>query len=570
MAYIGAGVQRFNTADELTVTGTSELKNNVTVTGDVTASGTILPTGDTAAGDAAALGFTSAEGLILTGQGSTSDITVKNDADAVVFTVPTGTDDILFPDNAKAMFGDSSDLQISHNASASVIEDLGEGNLKIKSNGSGINFQKGDAALLATMVTDGAVTLYHNNSAKIATASTGVDITGGVTATDTCTFSSANNVAQLILKSTDADADSGPQLDLTRDSGSPADGDSLGLLRFMFDNDAGQSIVASQLETSIVDASDSIEAGRLIIRTMTAGTSTSRLDFTNTETVFNDSSIDVDFRVESNGNANMLFVDGGNDRIGLGTGSPSVPLHQVASAPRFIMQASGSITSGTRAQIDAANSDGSTTGAIVFGAVTDNVGTDIQFSTRPASGSLSERMRINSVGALLIGKTSDSIANTGISAAGSATGGGHLTATNNGSAAFALNRGSTDGQIAQFNRDGSIVGTISVTSSATGYNTSSDRRLKSNIQDAASASSKIDAMQVRQFDWNVDGSHQDYGLIAQELEPIASIAVCHGDDDDDMMSVDYSKLVPMLVKALQEAMTRIGTLETEVKALKGE
>ena len=57
--------------------------------------------GDTVAGDDAALGFTSAEGLILTGQGSTSDITVKNDADATVFTVPTGTDDILFPDNAK-------------------------------------------------------------------------------------------------------------------------------------------------------------------------------------------------------------------------------------------------------------------------------------------------------------------------------------------------------------------------------------------------------------------------------------------------------------------------------------
>ena len=40
----------------------------MTVTGDVTASGTVLPTGDTAAGDAAALGFTSAEGLILTGR----------------------------------------------------------------------------------------------------------------------------------------------------------------------------------------------------------------------------------------------------------------------------------------------------------------------------------------------------------------------------------------------------------------------------------------------------------------------------------------------------------------------
>ena len=76
-----------------------------TFSGDVTSAGTVNVTGDTAAGDDAAIGFTSAEGLILTGQGSTSDITVKNDADATVFTVPTGTDDILFPDNAKVMFG---------------------------------------------------------------------------------------------------------------------------------------------------------------------------------------------------------------------------------------------------------------------------------------------------------------------------------------------------------------------------------------------------------------------------------------------------------------------------------
>ena len=57
---------------------------------------TFEPDGDTAAGDNAAIGFTAAEGLILTGQGSTSDITLKNDADGTVFTVPTGTDDILY------------------------------------------------------------------------------------------------------------------------------------------------------------------------------------------------------------------------------------------------------------------------------------------------------------------------------------------------------------------------------------------------------------------------------------------------------------------------------------------
>jgi len=53
--------------------------------------------GDTAAGDNAAIGYTAAEGLILTGQGSTNDVTIKNDADADVITVPTGTQYVLLP-----------------------------------------------------------------------------------------------------------------------------------------------------------------------------------------------------------------------------------------------------------------------------------------------------------------------------------------------------------------------------------------------------------------------------------------------------------------------------------------
>ncbi len=61
-----------------------------TFSGDIDAS-TVNATGDTAAGDNAAIGFTSAEGLILTGQGSTNDVTIKNDADADVIEIPTGT-----------------------------------------------------------------------------------------------------------------------------------------------------------------------------------------------------------------------------------------------------------------------------------------------------------------------------------------------------------------------------------------------------------------------------------------------------------------------------------------------
>jgi len=60
-------------------------------TADVSTSGTFLPEGDTAAGDDAAIGYTAAEGLILTGQGSTNDVTIKNDADADVIEIPTGT-----------------------------------------------------------------------------------------------------------------------------------------------------------------------------------------------------------------------------------------------------------------------------------------------------------------------------------------------------------------------------------------------------------------------------------------------------------------------------------------------
>jgi hypothetical protein len=76
-----------------------------TFTGDVTASGgTFLPTGDTAAGDDAAVGYAAADGLVLTGQGSTSDVTIKNDADATVMSIPTGTTgatfagDVIIPD----------------------------------------------------------------------------------------------------------------------------------------------------------------------------------------------------------------------------------------------------------------------------------------------------------------------------------------------------------------------------------------------------------------------------------------------------------------------------------------
>tara|TARA_R110000744_G_scaffold10284_3_gene32082 strand:+ start:937 stop:2193 length:1257 start_codon:yes stop_codon:yes gene_type:complete len=74
----------------------------ITASGDVTASGTLNALGDTAASDKAAIGYTAAEGLILTGQGSTNDVTIKNDADADVLEIPTGTTNVTIVGNCSA------------------------------------------------------------------------------------------------------------------------------------------------------------------------------------------------------------------------------------------------------------------------------------------------------------------------------------------------------------------------------------------------------------------------------------------------------------------------------------
>ena len=106
------------------------------------------------------------------------------------------------------------------------------------------------------------------------------------------------------------------------------------------------------------------------------------------------------------------------------------------------------------------------------------------------------------------------------------------------------------------------VGTIISTATSTSYNTSSDQRLKENIADADDAGSKIDAIQVRKYDWKADGSHQDYGMIAQELQAVAPEAVSGDADSEEMMGVDYSKLVPMLIKEIQSLRNRVAQLET--------
>jgi hypothetical protein len=132
------------------------------------------------------------------------------------------------------------------------------------------------------------------------------------------TITVADNSTNITLKSTDDDANVGPLLDLNRDSGSPADSDFLGKIQFSGDDDGGNKLNYAFIDSKILDASNGSEDGQLDISTIQGGSAISRLQF-NTATVFNEDSADVDFRVESNGEENMLFVDGGENRVGIGT-----------------------------------------------------------------------------------------------------------------------------------------------------------------------------------------------------------------------------------------------------------
>jgi hypothetical protein len=102
-------------------------------------------------------------------------------------TVHTGG--ITMPDNAKAIFGDSSDLEIYHDGTQSFISEQGPSSLNILSSQVALNNPANTENMLVA-VESGAVTLFHNNAAKLATTATGIDVTGTVTATGTSVFAS--------------------------------------------------------------------------------------------------------------------------------------------------------------------------------------------------------------------------------------------------------------------------------------------------------------------------------------------------------------------------------------------
>jgi hypothetical protein len=257
----------------------------------------------------------------------------------------------------------------------------------------------------------------------------------------------------------------------------------------------------------------------------------------------------------------MRIDSSGN--VGIGTASSNISAG--ASGSTALTISASTADNGNRNGLLELRGTRSTTGNIVSYMRTFNNSattpiTDIQ-SIRGSADTLgemafltsnTERMRLDSSGNLLIGTTT----------VPTTIGGSAFVA--NTDARYVLILGvntSAPRTLAQFNNSLGNVGSISTTSYSTAYNTSSDVRLKENIVDAPSASDDIDAIQIRSYDWKADGQHQKYGVVAQELVNVAPEAVSQGETEEDTWGVDYSKLVPMLVKEIQDLRKRVADLE---------
>jgi len=176
--------------------------------------------------------------------------------------VSTG-DDITFADSSKAIFGAGSDLQIYHDGAHSYIQDAGLGELRIKTNGTIIQFLDNSNNYLIRATVGADVGLYHNTAQKLATTSTGVDITGTLTSDGLTVKNPSISGEQVIFKIENA-ANTGTIGQITynqTDDTMAISNESTGILRFD----------TTAVERMRIDSSGNVGIGHVPSGNLTAG-----------------------------------------------------------------------------------------------------------------------------------------------------------------------------------------------------------------------------------------------------------------------------------------------------------
>lgn len=277
---------------------------------------------------------------------------------------------------------------------------------------------------------------------------------------------------------------------------------------------------------------------------------------------------------EDTGTTAKFYWDASAEALGIGTASPASLVHIVGDGT----------SSGSEIRHSYSSGDYSAGRYFNLG----NYGTDSQLIARQSSLTLgtrhgqhvgfnannSEAMRIDSSGSLLVGQTTSSVGGITIDPGGAILHGSNVnnrvlilmrdTATGtNGVLSVCSNVTSSEKQHLLITANGNIQNTNN------SYGALSDISIKENIQDASSQWDDIKALQVRTYDNLQMGGERQLGVIAQEVEAAGMSGLVGFDEDSELKSVKYSVLYMKAVKALQEAMERIETLESKVATLEG-
>jgi len=263
----------------------------------------------------------------------------------------------------------------------------------------------------------------------------------------------------------------------------------------------------------------------------------------------------------------IAFAEGGtevmrinsNGNVGIGTSSPARKLHVAGGASATYIQLSNDASGNTNADGFQLVQDGTSAGLI------NRENGPLTFDTNNT-----ERMRIDSSGNLLVGATS-TFTGGGVNDGK----GGVYVATDVAQAIpLSLKLAGGNGTVASFIRGGqtSPVGSISITTTATSYNTSSDYRLKENIAPMTGALAIVGQLKPCTYTWKEDGSNGQ-GFIAHELQEVVPDCVTGGKDAVDeegnpkYQGIDTSFLVATLTAAIQEQQAIITDLKTRIEAL---
>jgi len=219
------------------------------------------------------------------------------------------------------------------------------------------------------------------------------------------------------------------------------------------------------------------------------------------------------------------------------------------------------------------------------GATANNRGSTLSIFTKPNGSTGLEMAVFSSTGLAVTGALS---ASTSLTVAGSGTvdgniytksdgttygqfiGSGYIMAAQVGASVALLNRNGSDGTIVNFYRSGTTVGTISVTTTATAYNTSSDYRLKNVDGPVVDSGTFIDALKPKAGTWKADGS-KFVGFLAHEFAEVSPLSVSGEKDAVDAdgkpvyqsMQASTSEVIANLVAELQSLRKRLAALESK-------